>query len=321
MSHVAGCEESVLSEHLQVRLGGYAPADSSHGRALDRIAAELRASLGGQVTVDIDYNILDSGRPVQALLEDVENGVTTVCFFSTAYIADRVPQLGIIDLPFLFRSLKDAHTALDGRLGAALSRATAAATNLVPLGYWDNGFRHLSNRTRPVRAPQDCRGLRIRLQPNWAHEAFFTALGAEPVCNDLREGIAMLLSGELDAQENPFANFVAYGIHTVHPHVSLTGHIYGARGIYGSAPVLDGWPADARDALQAAVNAAIGQQRDDAAQGERDLRSELEDRGLHILALSEDEMAAFRTVAQPVLQRARSEFDDELWALLEGSRT
>ena len=309
-----------MPEPLRVRLGGYAPANSTHGRALDRIAAELTTALGDGVAIDIDYNILDSGRPIQALLEDVETGVTTVCFFSTAYIADRVPALGIIDLPYLFPTLDDAHEALDGPLGAALSRVTAEATGLVPLGYWDNGFRHLSNRTRPVRTPEDCKGFRIRLQPNWAHEALFTALGCEPVCNDLREGIAMLMSGELDAQENPFANFVAYGINTVHPHVSMTAHIYGARGVYASARVLADWPDHAKDALQRAVTLAVVQQREDAARTELELRQRLEAEGLEILDLTPDEHAAFRAVAQPILDRARSSFDDELWALLEESR-
>lgn len=309
-----------MPEPLQVRLAGYAPADSTHGRALDRIAAELKAALGDRVAVDIGYNILDSGRPIQDLLEDVESGATTLCFFSTAYLADRVPQLGIIDLPYLFGSLEDAHAALDGPLGRSLSQATRDATGLVPLGYWDNGFRHLSNRTRPVRTPQDCQGFRIRLQPNWAHEALFTALGCEPVCNDLREGIAMLMSGELDAQENPFANFVAYGVNTVHPHLSLTSHIYGARGVYASARALAGWPDDAREALQAAATLAIAQQREDAARTEVELQRRLESEGLEILALTPQEHAAFRTVAQPVLDQARSVFDAELWALLEGSR-
>src|SRR5918999_1474262 len=107
-----------MLERQQVRLGGYAPADSTHGRALDRIAARLRAGLGDGTTVEIDYNILDRGRPVQELLDDVETGRTTLCFFSTSYLAERVPELGIIDLPYVFRSLGDAHAAGDG-VGAA----------------------------------------------------------------------------------------------------------------------------------------------------------------------------------------------------------
>jgi len=303
---------------VNIRLGGYAPADSTHGQALDRIAAELRAGLGDLVDVSIDYNILDRGQPIQDLLAEVESGEKTLCFFSSSYLADRVPQLGIVDLPYMFESLNAAHAALDGALGAALSELTRKATTLEPLGYWDNGFRHISTRSRQVQTPDDCRGLRIRLQPNWAHEAYFRALGAEPVCNDLREGIAMLRSGELDAQENPFANYVAYGVHKVHPHVTLTGHIYGARGVYASAAQLDGWPDDAREALAHAARAAIAQQRKAAVRKEAELRQWLSGLGVQIVELSDEQLAAFRAVAQPVLTDARQQFDDELWSLLDG---
>lgn len=301
---------------LQVRLAGYAPADSSHGRALDRIAAGLREGLGDHVEVEIAYNILDEGRPIQALVSDVEAGVSTLCFFSCSYLVERVPALGILDLPYLFSSLAEAHEALDGPLGEVLSEHTRAATSLVPLGYWDNGFRHLSNVHRDVRSPEDCRGLRVRLQPNWAHEALFAALGAEPVCNDLRDGIAALHAGELDAQENPFANFVAYGIDQLHPHVTLTGHVYGARGVYASAAALRDWSDDEVEVLRSAARAAILQQRADAEAGERRLQDELAERGTRIVELTDDEHAAFRAVAEPILAQARETFDAELWALL-----
>jgi TRAP-type C4-dicarboxylate transport system substrate-binding protein len=305
-----------MVEPLRVRLAGYAPTGSTHGRALDRIAAGLRAELGDGVTVEIDYNILDSGRPAQALLDDVEVGRTTLCYFSSSYLAQRVPGLGVIDLPYIFDSLDHAHAALDGPLGAALSERTQHATALVPLGYWDNGFRHISNRSRVIRSPADCRGVRIRLQPNWAQERFFRALGTEPVCNDLREGIALLTSGALDAQENPLANFVTYGIAALHPHVTLTGHVYGARGVYASARQLSAWSPRARDVLHDAVATAVTQQRAAAARVEAVLRAQLSRDGTHIVALSDREHAAFRAVAEPVLEHAWTYFDEVIVRLV-----
>lgn len=306
-----------MTQPLQVRLAGYAPPDTTHGRALDRIAAEVEAGLGDRVEIDIDYNILDSGRPAQGLLEDVESGRATLCYFSSSYLADRVPELGIIDLPYLFSSLEQAHARLDGELGAVLSQRTRSATGLVPLGYWDNGFRHLTNRHRDVRTPDDCRGLRVRLQPNWAHERLFRELGADPVLNDLTEGIAMLRSGELDAQENPFANFVAYGIWQVHPYVSLTGHVYGARGVYASAAQLRDWPDDAREVLYEAVSVAVAQQRQEAARKETELQAWLSKQGTRILHLDDEEHRQFRAAAQPVLIEAARQFDRALFELAE----
>jgi TRAP-type transport system periplasmic protein len=301
----------------EIRLGGYGPADSAHSRGLDLIAEDLRAALGDAVVVSIDYNILDRGRQAQDLLRDVEKGVTTLCYFSSSYLADRVPEIGIIDLPYLFDSLAQAHRCLDGRLGSELSERTRAATGFVPLGYWDNGFRHVSNRHRPVRKPEDCRGFRIRLQPNWAHEQYFRALGAEPVTTDLRDGIAQLLAGELDAQENPFANFETYGIHKVHPHVSLTGHVYGARGVYASAAQLSEWTDDEIAVLKHAVAKAITRQRREASEKERELREQLAASGTQIVELDEEQLRAFREIAKPVLDEARGHFGEDLFGLVD----
>ncbi|MPZ59831.1 MAG: hypothetical protein GEU93_00770 [Propionibacteriales bacterium] len=302
---------------VHVRLGGYAPADSTHGQALDRIAAGLRAGLGDRVKVEIEHNILDRGRPAQALLSEVESGATTACFFSTSYLADRVPDLAILDLPYVFGSLGHAHACLDGDLGTRLSERTRAATGLLPLGYWDNGFRHLSNAHREVRTPADCRGLRVRLQPNWAHERLFRELGAEPVPNDLSAGIRMLRSGELDAQENPLANFVAYGVHELHPHLTFTGHAYGARGVYASARQLATWPDSDLEVLHESVATAIAQQRSAAAAKEAELETWLTARGTRLLRLGEEEYAGFRTAAAPVLEEAALRLGEEPFALIE----
>jgi TRAP-type transport system periplasmic protein len=299
----------------QVRLGGYAPSDSTHGRALDGIAAGLRRGLGDRV--EIDYNILDRGLPAGVLLDEVESGALTLCFFSSSYLADRVPELAVVDLPYVFDSLEQAHRSLDGALGLTLSTRTREATGLVPLGYWDNGFRHLSNRSREVCTPEDCRGLRVRLQPNWAHEQLFRELGAEPVANDLAAGIAMLRSGELDAQENPLANFVAYGIHELHPYVTLTSHVYGARGVYASAVQLRDWTDVEVEVLHAAVGAAIDEQRLAAARAEAELQDWLASRGTKIHTLTDSEAAAFREAAAPVVAAVTSQIGSDLLGLIE----
>jgi TRAP-type C4-dicarboxylate transport system substrate-binding protein len=306
-----------MSEPLQVRLGGYSPEGSTHSQALDRISSALREELGSGVEVEIDYNCLDRGRQVQELLDDVESGELTACYFSTSYLVERVPELGIIDLPFVFGSLEHAHRCLDGELGRVLSERTGALTGLTPIGYWDNGMRHLSNRVRPVHSVADCAGLRIRLQPNWAHEHFFERLGAVPVLTDLRDGIEMIERGEVDAQENPLANFVAYGVERVHPYLTLTSHAYGARGVYASALALSDWPDGARRALDHAVSIAIRGQRHAAEAKERELRASLQDAGTRIDELGPEELRAFEAVAAPVLAEARSLLGEQLFELLE----
>jgi TRAP-type C4-dicarboxylate transport system substrate-binding protein len=270
------------------------------------------------VDVEIEYNVLDGGRQARELLDDVEAGRVTLCYFSTSYLAERVPEVGIVDLPYLFESLDRAHRVLDGEFGREISERTSRSTGLVPLGYWDNGIRHLSNSLRPIVAPADCAGLRIRLQPSWAHESYFRALGAVPVSADLRQGIEMLRSGAVDAQENPLANFVTYGIHQLHRHLTLTAHAFGARGLYASAVQLAGWPEDHRRALTQAAALAVREQRTDALRSEHGLQVWLGGTGCAMVELTADQRAAFEAAAQPVLERARRRLGGRLLDLARG---
>lgn len=304
------------AERLTVRLGGYAPPDSSHSAGLRRIAELLRQLAGDELTIEIEYNVLDRGGQAHDLLDEVETGARTLCYFSTSYLSGRVPELGIVDLPYLFESAERAHRALDGEFGRELSERTRASTGLIPLGYWDNGVRHLSNRVRPVISPADCAGLRVRLQPTWAHEEYFRALGAVPVCIDLAEGIEKLRRGELDAQENPLANFMSYGIDRLHPHLTLTAHAYGARGLYASARQLADWPPDHRRALAEAAAVAAGEQRVTAQRIDLDLKTRLVEQGSLVVEPTAEQRSAFETAAQPVLERARRRLGSGLFDLL-----
>ena len=130
----------------------------------------------------------------------------------------------------------------------------------------------------------------------------------------------MLQSGELQAQENPLANFVAYGIEALHPHLTLTGHVYGARGVYGSVVQLEQWPRDAIAALRGAVRSAILHQRRAAERVESELRERLRAEGTVVTELTAEERAQFELAAEPVLAEARRRFDDHLWDLLDDGR-
>lgn len=305
-----------MTEPVRITLAGYAPETSSHGRALGRMAASLRETLGDRAVIEIEYNRLDADGQVTDLLDEVESGTLTACYLSTSYLADRVPELALVDLPYTFGSVEHAHACLDGDLGEVLSARTRELTGLLPFGYWDNGVRHLSNSVRPVLSPADCVGLRIRLQPNWAHVRYFEELGAIPVATELRDGIRAIVSGEVDAQENPLANYVAYGVQNVHPYLTLTAHAYGARGVYVSAAQLESWTPDQVEALELAVAEAVRRQRAEAAAGELALRASLEAEGIQIVEPGAEELHAFEEAAAPVSAEARLRLSPELFHLV-----
>jgi TRAP-type C4-dicarboxylate transport system substrate-binding protein len=179
-----------------------------------------------------------------------------MCYLSTNYLADRVPELALLDLPFVFDCRERAYGLLDGALGALLADRLEASTGYRLLGYWDNGFRHLTNRVRRIRTPTDCRGLRMRTLPSELHQAVFRLLGFEPVALDIKDLLAALRAGTIDAQDNSLTNVRNFEIHRHHRHVTLSSHFFGVAGLLCRAATYRAWPRDVQQAVREAAQEA-----------------------------------------------------------------
>src|SRR6202008_4422930 len=149
-----------MSEPIKIRMGGYGPPTTSFSRSLQLIGDTLKAAFGDRIDVKYVWNIMDFGYRAEDILWLVEDGVLTLGYQSSSYLTDRVPELGIVDYPFVFQTPPQARAAMDGALGAALARALEAKANYRILGWFENGFRHISNRLRPIRQPDDMNGMR-----------------------------------------------------------------------------------------------------------------------------------------------------------------
>jgi len=297
-------------------MGGYGPPTTTHSRALKMIGDRLEAQFGKDVDVKYVWNVMDFGYKGEATLWMAERGILTLSYQSTSYLTGRVPELEFTDLPFLFDGLDEARAAMDGRLGSYLSRKIEERIGYRLLGYFENGYRHITNRLRPVHTPADMAGMRIRMMPSQMHCRTFELLGAIPFPCDLKQGLAAIVSGAVDAQENPLANTVDYGCHKVHRYITLTGHCYVSRGIYCNRAAFEGWPGEFQSSMLAAAREAIIAQRKLAMEEEEIARKALIDAGCEIVELTPDERAAFVRAVKPLHAEARRRFG-EAFALLE----
>ena len=301
---------------VQICMGGYGPPTTTHSRALRMIGERLAAQFGKDVDIRYVWNVMDFGYKAEEVLWMSERGILTLAYQSTSYLTERVPELEFADLPFLFTSLNEARAAMDGKLGAYLSRKIEER---VPgyrmLGYFENGYRHVSNRLRPVHTPADMQGMRIRSLPSQMHARTYELLGAVPLIMDLKPAIAAIKAGEIDAQENPLANTVDYGVHQFHRYHTLTGHSYLSRGIYCNRAAFDSWPQALQSVMTQAVREAVLAQRDLAVREEEIARKAIEESGGEIVDLTPDERAAFVRAVKPLHDEARARFGEAFAAL------
>jgi TRAP-type transport system periplasmic protein len=306
-----------MTKPIPIRMGGYGPATTGFSRALKAIGDRLEAAFGPRVDVKYVWNIMDFGYRADDILWLVESGVLTLGYQSSSYLTDRIPELGLVDLPFLFADKDAARSAIDGALGEFLTRHIEARTNYRILGYFENGFRHISNRLREVREPSDLAGMRIRVLPSEIQAKTFALLGAEPLRCDLTEAISGIAAGTIDAQENPLANTVTYGVHKFHPFHTLTSHFYVSRPIFLYRTAFDAWPPELQQAMRDAVREAIVWQRERAIEEERDARAAIEQQGCRIVEPTLAEHAAFAAAVMPLLDEARETYGRNALRLVE----
>ena len=303
---------------IEIRMGGYGPPTTTFSRALKFVAERLEQRFGDEIAVRTVWNIMDLGYRADDIVWLVESGILTLGYQSSSYFTERVPELGVADLPFLFPDIAAARAAYDGPLGQILAARLEAAMNYRIFGWFENGFRHISNRLRPIHRPADMTGMRIRVLPSEVQARTFALLGAVPQKLDLTEAIQAIKAGTVDAQENPLANTVTYGVHKFHRYHTLSGHFYLSRPIFLHRPTVDAWPAEFRDALRQAVAEAIPYQRRLALEEERKSEAAIRAEGCEIVMLDAAEHAEFAAAVQPQRVEARGRTPREILSLLPG---
>ena len=305
-----------MSAPIQIRMAGYGPPTTGFSKSLKFIGDKLAAEFGDRVAIEYVWNIMDHGYKAEDILTLVENGEMTLGYQSSSYLTDRVPELGFVDLPFLFANNAQARTAMDGALGKFLARKTEERINYRILGWFENGFRHISNRLRPIHQPADMAGMKIRVLPSEIQKRTFELLGAIAMRMDLTEAIAMIKAGTLDAQENPLANTVTYGVHKFHKFHTLTSHFYISRPIFFHRTAFDAWPDDLKRAMQKAVTEAVAFQRKLAVEEHEQSRQAIEQAGCEIVELTAQEHAAFVDAVAPLLADARSMYGEAMFGMV-----
>ena len=298
------------------KFGGYQEPASIHNRAASYFGERLRERLGKDIGFELIGSILKLGRKSGELPVMVESGELTFCYLATIRFARWVPEFKIFDLPFVVEERARAHRALAGALGDRFKAQMDRGSPYKLLGMWDNGFRYLSNRVRPVRTPADCSGLRIRIQQSELIAETLAAMGCIPIAEDIKNFLVEVGGNRFDGQENPLTNIYNFGVHEHHRYITLTGHIYGASAMLCNAEQYRNWPAEVRAAVDESARQATAYQHRLAAAEDDAIMAKLDPRKNEVIQLTAEEHARFVEATRPVLERHRGELDPQLFEYL-----
>jgi tripartite ATP-independent transporter DctP family solute receptor len=266
---------------------GAAPGNPRHEAAV-AFANAVKQKSGGKIDVQVapSAQLGDDAAMITAL----RSGTLDMSANSQGAASVVVPEYAAFGMPFLFSSPAAAFKLLDGPLGKELADKSAAK-NLVVIGYWDNGIRHVSNSKRPVLSPADMKGLKIRTPPDAVTIDIMTALGAETQQIKFAELYVALQQGVVDGQENPLANIDASKLYEVQKYISLTGHKFEMTPLLMSKRTWDRLTEAERKIVMEAANEATAVQRKLSKDADERLYGELQKKGVKIDKVDQSQFA------------------------------
>src|SRR5436309_15294205 len=280
--------------------------NSHYGVAIDAFAREVEKRTNGRYKVQNFYaGALGAERES---IEGIQLGTLDLTMTSTGPVPNFVPEVAILDIPFLFRDYAHARAVLDGPIGQDLLKKFDAK-GITALAWGENGFRHMTNNKHPVTTPDDLKGLKMRTMENPIHIEAYRQFGILPTPMAFTEVFTALQQGTVDGQENPLSVITAATLEQVQKYVSLIGHVYSPALILMSKAQFDKLsPADQQafiDAAKEAVKANRARIDDDEKRAVGELRA----KGMAVVDTLDK--SKFQTALTPVYADFAKKFGQE----------
>ena len=292
---------NVQAAEYTLKFANPVPKDHSWGRGAEKFSQLVKEVTNGRVEIQV-FHAGSLGK-IREVLEMAKVGTVDFVLSGTGHVTGHVPELGMTVLPYLWKDTDTMFRALDGPFGQYLGEKLSAKGYVV-VGWWDNGFRHVSNNKRPIQQVADMKGLKIRCLPAKVHVEFFKALGAAPTPMGWTELYQGLQQGVVDAQENPPGMVYLGKLYEVQKYYSLTSHVNEPGNVLMSKASLSKLPKDLQLAVKVAAQKATLWQREINAKDNDALLKTLSKDGLKINEVPDATKMEFRKIAQDVYPAA-----------------
>ena len=211
------------ADPILIGIGYPTPLVGPHGAGAKGFEEELNRLAPGRFKVQHFPGGSLGGE--REMVESLQLGTLQMSITGTAIIGNFVPEMMVMDIPFLFRDSAHARNTLDGQIGKDLLNKFNQK-NLVGLTFGEIGFRHITDNKKAIKTADDLRGLKIRTMENPVHLAAFRALGAQPTPMAWTEVMTALQQGTIDGQENPISIIVSTKLWQTQKYMTLSRHVF-----------------------------------------------------------------------------------------------
>jgi TRAP-type transport system periplasmic protein len=271
---------SAQDKTYSIRIGNVTPPDNPLNVAFEKMAAEMNEKAKGR----IQAKVYPSGQlgNLRSMTEAVQMGTLEMCTQSAGGLSSFYAPMGVMELPFVYKSHQHVYKVVDGAIGQDLGEQFRQKTGVRVVAYFMNLYRHLTNNVRPVKVPADLKGLKIRVPETPTIKMAIEAAGGNPVPMVWGEVYTGLQQKTIDGQENPLAILWASKIYEVQKYLSLTGHAYSPTNILINNKLYQGMPADLQKIIDDAARHAAIWNREFAEKQEGELLDKLKEKGMQV---------------------------------------
>jgi tripartite ATP-independent transporter DctP family solute receptor len=269
----------------------------------------------GQLKIEI-YPGGQLGKGERECIEGLQIGTIDLVATSTGPVGGFVPQMLVVDLPFLFRDNSHVDKVLDGPIGEGLLKDLSKA-GIKGIAFWENGFRNLTNNKHPVNKPEDVKGLKLRTMENEVHMDAFRTLGADPTPMTWGEVYTSLQQGVIDGQENPINIIRTHKIYEVNKYLALTGHVYSPALLLMNENKFKSLSPDLQKALMESGKEAAKFERKFIRDNETKMLDELKGFGMQV---TYPDKKLFQKATEPTYKKYESRFGKDLIDKIVGTK-
>jgi tripartite ATP-independent transporter DctP family solute receptor len=260
---------------------------------------------GGDIEVQLFYSGQLGGE--RDMVEALGMGMLEMTICSSAPMVNFSKDFMVFDLPFLVTERAKAFDVLDGEVGRKILD-TMDSKGVKSLGFWENGFRNITNSKRPIKVPGDLKDIKIRTMENPIHMDLFRTLGANPTPMAWGELFLALQQGTVDAQENPLIIIETSKYPEVQKYLTLSGHVYAPSVVSISKSIFEAYPKEIQDVILKSENEARDWEREFCIQKDNELVEVLKKQGMEVIEIDKE---AWSKAAAPVYEHFKGEINQD----------
>jgi tripartite ATP-independent transporter DctP family solute receptor len=269
---------------------------NSTGMGLVKFKEEVEKRVGNKVEIKI-YPGGQLGTKASEVLGGLQTGSIEIAQWSPGNYGEYSKAFVPLDIPYLFPDEKVAQRFLASKVGKKMKEQLIKDADIRMLGYFDCGFRHLTNNKREIKTPADLKGLKIRTMTNPMQMITFKQFGAAPTPIAFAELFTALQQGVVDGQENPLTQIYFSRFQEVQKYITLTAHSYTLSGVAMGNDYYNSLPKDVKKAINISINIAAKFVMEKRIEQENTILKELA-KTIKVTKLSQAEKKQFRETAK-----------------------